>query len=381
MKIAFIGDSHLGYFRFDEDAYVQAKRAFEHASENSDVIVHVGDLFDTRIPKLNTLEQAMNILKIPKKKGITVYLIHGNHDRRGRGLTSALDLLDNVGLIKYVNNEIIYLEDKSAKNMNNQNKRIGILAIGNVPDEISKKIIDKIVQLKGKPKDVDFSILVIHQTVNEFMKGMDNILSIFDLEKLGFNLIVDGHIHKFHVGLDGRFLIPGSTVLTQLKKEEVGDKGYILYDTEAKSFEFIPIKTREFIYKEMKFENAGLGDVVSAVNKFIADLNQKIEATHENPIVKIKLKGTLKDGLKASDIYLKTPEWVSLDNRLNEKIIEGEIEHVRHIRESTGSLDDIMASKIREKAKDKITTFDPIKVFDLLINDKDKAKEMIYNEE
>jgi len=372
MKIAFIGDSHLGYFRFEKDAHVQAKRAFLDASEKADLIVHVGDLFDTRIPKLNTLDKAIEILKIPVEKGIPTYLIHGNHDRRGKGLTNALTVLSNVKLIRYINNEIAYIKDKR------NDEKIGILGIGNVPDDYAPEVIEKVIQIKGKPKNVNFSILIMHQTVTEFVHGIRNTLSIFDLEKYGFDLIVNGHIHKFHSALDGKFLIPGSTVLTQLKEDELGAKGYILYNTESRSYEFIPIKVRDFKYKKLVFENAGLEEVISKINKTISELIRNTDFSPGNePVVKIKLMGTLASGINSSDIHINVPDWISIDNLINENIIDGQIKHIRNIRDRSESLDDVMLSRIREKARNKIKSFDPAKIFELLISDPKKAREMM----
>ena len=42
---------HIGYERFYDDAYTQAKEALERASELADAIIIPGDVFDRRAPK------------------------------------------------------------------------------------------------------------------------------------------------------------------------------------------------------------------------------------------------------------------------------------------------------------------------------------------
>jgi len=61
MKIAIVSDLHLGYERFYEDAYLQAKEALEKASSMADMLIIPGDLFDNRSPKPEVLAQGMNI--------------------------------------------------------------------------------------------------------------------------------------------------------------------------------------------------------------------------------------------------------------------------------------------------------------------------------
>ena len=130
MKVAIIGDMHLGAFPADErreDSFVQAREAIELAlRENADLILLAGDIFDTRIPTQDILAKAMEIFYLPKKKypvfkqeaeieslngksekeiprsalyGIPVVAIHGNHDRRGKGLTNPVELLEKAGLL------------------------------------------------------------------------------------------------------------------------------------------------------------------------------------------------------------------------------------------------------------------------------------------
>src|SRR4030095_17193485 len=90
MKIAIFSDPHLGYARFEEDSYIQAERAIESASEKADLILCAGDIFDIKIPKLETLKRAVDIFR---KAKVPVYAIHGNHERRARDMTNPAQLL------------------------------------------------------------------------------------------------------------------------------------------------------------------------------------------------------------------------------------------------------------------------------------------------
>ena len=127
MKIAIIGDMHLGAFPADErreDSFIQGKEAVETAiRENVDLIVLAGDVFDVRVPTQDVLAKAMAIFRLaaeaqPKNakivqlkgkdekeisktalSGIPIIAIHGNHDRRGKGLINPVGLVEKEGFL------------------------------------------------------------------------------------------------------------------------------------------------------------------------------------------------------------------------------------------------------------------------------------------
>ena len=70
MRISFLSDFHLGFSQFsetEEDSYESAEEAMEKALD-SDLIVLVGDIFDSRLPKTKTWGRAMKILTKPLLK-------------------------------------------------------------------------------------------------------------------------------------------------------------------------------------------------------------------------------------------------------------------------------------------------------------------------
>ena len=126
---------------------------------------------------------------------------------------------------------------------------------------------------------------MFHQNVKEFMPQVDHGLFLEDLPP-GFNLYIDGHLHKNYEiqKQDKLLLIPGSTVLTQLKKEEK-IKGFYLYDTANKEFNFIEIPTRKFYYLEYdSIEN----DLLKQKDE-ITNLMNSIDYSSK-PIVRLDLK-------------------------------------------------------------------------------------------
>jgi len=362
MKIAILSDSHLGYARFEKDAFEQTKAAFLDAQEKSDIIIYAGDVFDAKIPKLETLNQAVEILKNIK---IPVYAIHGNHERRSKEMINPVQLLSKMDLLNYIHAESVVFE----KN----NEKIQIFGLGNIPEDYANTALKK--SLEGFTPDEDkFKILVLHQTITDFVSAQDGI-NVEDLEPLPFDLIINGHIHRSMSKMDGKLLIPGSTVLTQLKEEETASKGYFLYDTNDKKHEFVEIHSRKFIFEEIKFENAGISELKEKLESRISELK------NENPdaIIRVKLSGTLREGINPGDLGLSAPENVYLSNELNVTELKDRLERIRKLRDEKLSVRDIAIKELEEKTKN-ITTFKPKELFEKLDLGSEEALQYLLGE-
>ena len=356
MKIAIISDTHVGYPRFYEDSFTQAEAAFRDADGKADVILFLGDLYDTRVPSLQILGRTISFFRSLKKP---IYAIHGNHERRSKGALNPVGLLEKAGAIRHLNFSSAIFEKDGEK--------IFIAGMGNVPDDLARAGIRKLSETVQIPEGV-FSILMLHQSVKEFVFG-EELLELDDLEKLGYGLILNGHIHVRKEALDGRFLIPGSTVITQLTKEETNPRGYYLYDTKEKKHHFIQIPCRKFLFQELEFKEAKLSGVQEKVGALFTDLRK------ENPdaIIRIRLKGTLEKGLRASDVILAEDGSLFIDNKLNEHIIRSDLKAIREMRERKFSVREMSEARIRDKLKGKITLFEPSELFEALSNSPEEA--------
>ena len=358
MKIAIIGDTHLGYPRFYADSFTQAKAAFGDASKKADLILFLGDLYDSRVPSLQVLGDAISIFRSLK---IPVYAIHGNHERRSRGALNPVQLLERAGLLAHLHFSSAVFEKEGEK--------IFIAGMGNVPDDLAQGALKK---LAGKltPPEGAFSILMLHQSFKEYVYG-ENLSSLNDLEPLGYSLYLNGHIHAQKEGMDGRFLIPGSTVLTQLTREETKPKGYILYDTQSKTHEVVQIPSRKFIFEELEFQDAN----PSAAREKVLGRISALRAESPDAILKFRLKGTIAQGFRTQDLALPREEGVFIDNRLNERQLKRELEKLREMRESRMPLRELSEQRLRERLKGKVSLFDPQELFEHLQEGPDAGME------
>ena len=364
MKIAIISDTHFGYARFEEDSYTQAENAFLDADNKADLIIYAGDVFDTKTPKLETLNRAVEILKKVKKP---IFAIHGNHERRSKGTINPAQLLATIGVFRYLHGEAISFEKNG--------QTVQIFGMGNVPEELAGVALEKVLE-NFKPNQNAFKILILHQSIKELIPHAKEEISLEELEALPFDLIINGHIHGSVVKLGGRFIIPGSTVVTQLKKDETSSRGYILYDTIAKKHEFVDVKCRKFFYEEFDFKEASITDIRNAVEQKIREL-KKLD---EQAIVRIKIKGTIREGIKSGDLSFGTEDRVYIDNHLDATTLKDKIEKIRNIKEQKLSVRELAIKELEDKIKDKIKLFSPRELFEKLVVGTDEAIEYLKSE-
>ncbi len=361
MKIAIISDTHLGYARFEEDSLKQAAAAFEDADKKADIIIYAGDVFDTKIPKLETIKRAVEILKNVKKP---IFAIFGNHERRSKDLTNPVQLLASAGLLKLLHgNEEIFEKN---------GEKIQILGMGSIPEELAETALK---QVMGKfiPQQNAFRILVLHQSIKELIPHAQEEISLEYLRELPFDLVINGHIHERIIKLEGKFIIPGSTVVTQLKKDETESRAYELYNTSTKTHQTIPIPCRKFFYEEMHFDNASISDVKASIEKKV----QELKRLDDNAIIRIKVKGSLKDGINRNDFSLPNYDDTFIDMHLDIQDLKTAIQRMKTMNQEKASVKEFVIKELEEKCKGKITKFDPREVFDKLVQGVDETLEYI----
>lgn len=298
MRVGFTSDFHLGFAsgkRKGED-FKQAKEAVKKLLERDvDLIVVLGDIFDSSVPKPEALRDAALIFSMCKKKtseieimgvgrdtpevdGIPVIAIHGNHERRIKGETNPVKLLEYMNLVIYLHNNGIKAED------------LYFFGVGAVPESLAVKIFRKI---EAKPFSKP-SFFLFHQNLYPYVPAKDS-LKFNDLPA-GFDYYVNGHIHA--PKLEKNLLIVGSTIVTQLKEGE--NRKYVwIWDGK---FEPIEIKTRPFLILRIDAMGRSPSEVLDEIERVVENAANKYE---EEPIIKVVVEGKLAKGFRASDLSYK----------------------------------------------------------------------------
>lgn len=389
MLIAIVSDMHIGYERFADDALLQAHEALEAAAARADVILLPGDIFDKHAPKPEYIAQAINLFReLSRRKwnarvsafqgtGIKAFTekpiiaVSGTHERTAEGKDNPLKLLALAGLLIDASEASVTVE--------NGDEKLHIFGLGGLSEE---RVRSKLAELAPKPIPGEFNVFMFHQSIYELLPFSEDFIH-YDELPAGFDLYVDGHIHsRVEAIVHGkRFLIPGSTVLTQLKDGEQESKGFILFDTKLYKCEFIPIKSRPFVSQHISLENAtpkSLEDACSAA------IDSVISNSKEKPIMRLVLEGTIKDGFTSVDMPLHALVAKYADSAVlaidSSKLVSAEqresLEAIRNdkldglsVRE-TGI--NILLTRLKELKLEKIQ--DPVALFSTLSGEDRKEK-------
>ena len=330
MKFAHIADVHLGREQFNQPfRYEDYLKAFRESIEKAvkadvDFILIAGDLFHMSRPSPRTIRDAVEALELPRRKGIPVFAIEGNHDKTIRE-TSVFDLLEHLGLIYTVG-----LKREPRKGEFQESKRlsenryliwgkVGDLEIHGLRHHTRWQLIrnDGAINVlralfKGKK-----GILMLHQAIDYLAKDTP-YQDAFDLRLSelpdGFSYYALGHIHVRRIaepsqtGLSGPLAYPGSLERTEVreashiirystkdKKPKVmenreGPKGF--YIVEDFVPEFVEVETRPFYSVRVEGESK-------------AELRRKVEEVSslipKDAIAVITLEGTVKGGIALAE--------------------------------------------------------------------------------
>ncbi len=373
MKIAILSDFHLGFAartEREQDAFLQAKQALELAlKEKPDFLLVPGDIFNEDSPMPEAMHDFFEIFSQIKKVAPTVevevvernnareklslqhlpvFAIHGTHEFRGKDHKNILSACKASGACVYLHAEKALV--KKGK------ETVAVHGLGGVPEKIALAALQ---QWAPVPEKGAFNILVLHQSLKEFLPTDDEMNATISLDDLpqGFDLVVDGHLHWSNEKQlrNSLLLLPGSTVTTQMKQlESTKPKGFFLFDTETKKARFIEIQEqRKLYYEKIKFENA----TAEEVKKKAVEVLSAIAASEHalKPMVRLKLVGSLAKGYAVADCPLAAIEKefsqkmiLSLDHDFNVASLKKKIEELRALQKNKASIGS-MGLEILEK--------------------------------
>ncbi|MFH1751599.1 MAG: DNA repair exonuclease [archaeon] len=366
MKAAIISDLHLGFSWRTErknDSIDLAVQALQQAlKEKVDLILIPGDLFDSSIPNLEVLSEFFKIFNLALKaeksqvklffenrelnfSGVPIIAIHGTHEFRGKDFENMLKVLGHA--------EFLFYSHGNKFKVVKGTETLFVHCLGGVPEKHALQVLQKF-----NPKPVkegnSKNVLLLHQSIKEFLPFEDEMVASISLENLpqGFDLIVNGHHHLPNVSTlpsGAKFCIPGSTIITQMKKNEAGKKkGFFVWETESNELEFREIENqRKLFYSKLEFSNADLKVVEDKIkqqlNDFLKNNNSELK-----PLIRIKLTGFLASGLNSSDLKLDEIEkdfsekaLLSISKSFSVKSLKKKIQELRDLQKSSQSLNEL----------------------------------------
>lgn len=185
-------DWHLGFAQYNKqerfnDYYNAARDVVKKIIElKPHFVLHTGDLFHHQHPTPGAIRQAVRLLKILQKQDIPVYMVRGNHDAKSaRYLKQGGDiisLLDDLGLIKYISDELLNLSED-----------VNLIGVGYYTGSSAILHLESIFE-EYQPSKLTYDIISMHAFVEGQLKGQYQI-SLAQLSTLDVNYIGVGHYH------------------------------------------------------------------------------------------------------------------------------------------------------------------------------------------
>ncbi|MBL7160575.1 MAG: DNA repair exonuclease [Candidatus Aenigmarchaeota archaeon] len=263
MKLILFSDTHLGFglgTEREQDPFLTFEEGIEKAT-HADALILAGDLFDTRTPTPETFSRSMeSLLKLSQENppvevsgiskeikplaGIPVIALHGNHERRVRGLVNPVEALEKGGFMFHLHCNGILLKTGG--------EQVAIQGMSAVPDKYASQALK---EWAPSPVPGAYNILLIHQTIEGFIRAPGGLPKQSLPE--GFDLYICGDIHESRQSEahGSPLLFPGSSIATQITKDSQKPRLYWEINTTTSQLNSIPFKRQRTIhYKEFKSE-------------------------------------------------------------------------------------------------------------------------------
>jgi DNA repair exonuclease SbcCD nuclease subunit len=389
MRIAILSDFHFGYgwnTKLEEDSYQNVQEAISKCLD-SDLILIAGDIFDSITPRTETLAKALRVLSKPlltENKGvklvktinknlpeisnrtllgIPVLVLHGTHERRTKEQTNTIEALEQTGFLIHLHCNGLIFEKEGQK--------IAIQGMSGVPERYAKDVLNK---WNPKPEEGCYNILMMHQSIEPYVYSPlePPSLNLSNLPK-GFDLIIDGHVHeKDLTKINGTtLLLPGSTIVTQLKKEEAEvQKGFYQVGIEKEvKINFVPLEnSRKFFYHEVEIKSDVTirEQIEENINKTLSQDFKKI------PIIKMKIIGNetniIDKELREIEKKYSDKAIIYFSKELESPEMTRKIELLRNLRERKLSVEEMGLQILKDNLKELkfSSTFDNDSIFRLL---------------
>jgi len=373
MKIAFIGDIHLGagmsLGKIDPKTQLNTRlldfiNTFDNIIDklierDVRVIVLVGDIFETRHPTSAQLNAFSKCIQRVINNKLEVIIVVGNHDQQRTISTTTVDVFDSLkisGLSIYSEFNTHILKDEHGKNINlilmpyRDRRMIGSKNVFDAVDVIQNKINSLANNLNG-PK-----IAVGHFMIDKSITGENP--SSFSINELilpinmfsNIDTVIMGHIHK-HIVVSKKN--PTIMYTGSMEKNSFGERQHqkvtlILDTNNVQNIEILPHKTRalfemNFNYSEMEkcFKHKITDKIILDIERFNMRWNLN------DTIVKFVTK------VKKNDLYYVNQE------RIKEYILSKNVKYLMPMQVSSTNSRKLRNKKITENVtgKNAMATF------------------------
>lgn len=310
MRVAVIGDPHLGCSTYTDKRASDFSRQFNRAVEisiKSDVqaVFLLGDIFDSSAYRRNIDNFASSLSEVAKSflslknHAIPIFAIAGNHEYgRGRG-GGEIRILSDLGFLRFLDDSVTEFAGYE---------------IAGISWKTSVESFRESIKKLGHPKAN--SILLMHQFCYGSAVVPQLIAEVNRKDLEGWPIVFTGHHH--HYEDLGYVLSPGSLEVREAK--ELGTKGFVIYDTKTHSHEFIKLpSSRTVRYAKIDGQGRTAPDLEEEIGRWIKS-NSSAGA-----LLVVELSGRLSSG-RSVDVNWNVLRSIAIQNGCLKLHFEGALE-------------------------------------------------------
>jgi DNA repair exonuclease SbcCD nuclease subunit len=304
-----MADCHLGAFRdpilrrLNLEAFLRALKVVRE--EDCDFLIIAGDLFDTTLPDMTTVEEATAGLRALRDGGVPIYVFYGSHDRSlsEKGIVDVLEaagLFENVGILDGSDAE--GEGDRLVQSLvRDEGTGAVMFAIGGRRLTLERSLFETMDwgPVERAIEDAPLAIFGYHGPIEGMIPAELGMLETVPRKRLpsGFSYYALGHVHAqkvLEIPGGGTIAYPGTTFGGSFTDLADGrDKGLLIVDCEkGKGFSTrsVPIEVAPLISVDV-----GVAGRTSQEAK--DDLSSAMEGIDaEDSVVLLRVHGSLSQG-------------------------------------------------------------------------------------
>lgn len=334
MKIGVFTDMHLGNRQYgleerENDFYSQYFKAIDLFIQNDvDCVICAGDVFDKSRPSPRSLKVFIEGVRKLEENSINFLNIIGNHS-----LIQSNDFItpDEILLEIFSDSSYILLDEQNTYATDE-------VFIAGLPYHFqfeTENFLEKVKDLNNlaKKNSSKLSILVLHQSFQEYSGFPGEDMSIGDLDISNFDLIICGHIHSFVLAeiTDNQiYLGPGSlerSSVAEARDEENQGKGIFIINTDNCNTDsimnnFVRIRSdRKFFISDMYMNSENdISEIKNEILDAVKECNVKpilFLTVHDKSNSYVRLMNFVKD----LNEYCLTVHFNYFDESIQEELL------------------------------------------------------------
>jgi exonuclease SbcD len=236
VRIAHLADTHLGHRQYnleerEKDIYDVLEEIGEKiVEEHADIVIHSGDLFDSPRPTTQAYYAFKRFLRRLDGK-VKFFAVLGDHDKpKIRGMPPHRlfeDQIQTLGVGGTAEHQTVSVDGNG----------VFVAGISNLSQMYRAVLAEELKKLGSLKIDCDYSVLVLHEAIDQFFIEEACELALADVPK-NFDYYAMGHLHSRIRASHGQGELAYSGSSEIIRSEEIADwkkqgKGFYIVDLDG----------------------------------------------------------------------------------------------------------------------------------------------------